>query len=196
MRRRRFIRLGLFSAAGLTLAGGGLLALRRGPRPFGEQADLKVLDQRTFDIVAMVAERVVPATAEVKVNHEALARRVDDALSFASPLAQRDFPRLLALFDNALTGLLTRGSTAPLTALTPAAQTRALDQWRDSSVGVLRGGYQAMRKLVLGAYYADLAAARTTGYPGPPFNKARAADISPRQPLSPPFLSTRPGARP
>ena len=98
--------------------------------------------------------------------------------------ARVDVDRLFGLLENALGGLLLRGSPRPFTLLDEAAQDAALTTWRDSDVGLLRGAYQALRKLCLAAHYASPDAFIEVGYAGPSLNKPEAAAITARGALA------------
>ncbi len=179
------MKAGFLSATALAVGGGGILALQRGSMTYAPLRPLHVLNPRTFNVVVAAAECILSATKNIDYIH--LAHKVDEALMFASPSAQRDFPRVLALFDNALTAFLSRGDTRAFSTLPEDARAKALNEWRDSSFSLLRGGYHAMRRLILGTHYAELENAQAIGYPGPPFEKPEAPPIQPRLPLSPPF---------
>ena len=43
-----------------------------------------------------------------------------------------------------------------------------LDRWKHSRLALLNSGYQALRDIVLGAWYADPSTWADIGYPGPP----------------------------
>jgi hypothetical protein len=90
------------------------------------------------------------------------------SLSRTAREAQSDVAGLLGLFENALPGLLFDGRVTPFTALDPDAQDRVLESWRDSRLVLRRSGYQALRKLCLGAYYAEPRAWPALKYGGPP----------------------------
>jgi hypothetical protein len=73
----------------------------------------------------------------------------------APPEAQTDFNRLLALFENALPGLLLDGRALPFTRLSAASQDRVLRSWRDSRLALRRSGYHALRTICIATAYAD-----------------------------------------
>lgn len=163
--RRLFLQRGLLGGALLVLGGAATLAGWPG-KQFVEVAPqaLRALTPRTFQVVVAIAARVVvdPAADPVAVAHG-----VDRALAYASPDAREDLRKLLMLFENALPGLLDF-HVLPFTRLDPGAQDAVLARWRDSRIALRRGGYHALRKLCLAAWYATPAAWPAIGYPGPP----------------------------
>lgn len=166
MQRRSFLQKGLFGTALLALGGAGL-AILPGRHAAAPLSALRVLDARAFQVLVAIAARVVPLGG-AGPTPVAVAHGVDEALSRTVPEAQADLVKLLGLFENALPGLLLDGRPLPFTRLDPAAQDRALEQWRDSSLVLRRSGYHALRRLCLGAYYSDPAAWPSLRYGGPP----------------------------
>jgi hypothetical protein len=164
VQRRTFLRRGLLGGAILALGAGGL-AIFPGRHVAAPRRALRVLDERTFQVMAAVAARVVPLPG---ADAAAIAHAVDDALSRATPESQADLVKLLGLFESALPGLLLDGRALPFTRLDPEGQDRALARWRDSRLVLRRSGYHALRRLCLGAHYAEPAAWPAIHYGGPP----------------------------
>jgi hypothetical protein len=189
--RRTFIQRGLIGGALLAAGGTGVLATRPTELLPLDTARLRVLTPKTFTVLAAVAARVAPIAAD---DAPALALRVDDALSYAPARAARDINQVLELLEGALTGLLLRGRATVFTKLEPDEQDAALERWRDGRITLLRGAYQALRKLCLAAHYTSLTAAYEVGYPGPPFAKPDPGPIRSKERLSPPYTPRpRPG---
>ena len=147
------------------MLGGGGLALFPGRHLASPARALRVLDDRAFQVLVAIAGRIVPLPGADPV---AIAHGVDASLSCTVPEAQTDIVKLLGLFENALPGLLLDGRATPFTRLDPAAQDRALERWRDSRLVLRRGGYHALRRLCLAAYYGDPASWPPLRYRGPP----------------------------
>lgn len=164
MKRRAFLKRGLFGGAVLALGGAGL-ALQPTRHVADPTAPLRVLDARGFQVMAAVAARVLALPG---VDAAAVAQGADEALSRAAPEAQADLRKVLSLFENALPGLLLDGRARPFTQLDPAAQDRVLEAWRSSRLVIRRGAYHALRKLCFAVYYGDPRAWRDLRYPGPP----------------------------
>jgi hypothetical protein len=177
MKRRSFIGVGLLGSALLVVGGGAGLALRSGDSAVKPKRALQVLTPTAFPVMVAVAARVMLGTTGDPIE---IAHRVDETLRFAPKQAQRDMNLVLGLFENALTGLLTRGQPTPFTLLSEADQDAALKAWRDSRVATLRGAYHGLRKLSLAAHYASPDAFAEVKYPGPSITK-----------VAPPAMSAR-----
>lgn len=168
MKRRSFVKA--VGGAGLgALAGAGLL-FARGTRMVALPAEpLEFFTPREWSIFHAVAETVVtplpgaPSLAEVHA-----VRNADHHLARLDEDAQRDFRRLLSLFDNALAGLLLCGTVAPFTKLDPDARAGFLRCWERHRIGDLRSGYQALKRLAVASYYGSPKTYAAVGYPGPP----------------------------
>lgn len=181
--RRAFLKNGLIGGSLITVGTLGFFARRPSDLSRAPTGALAILDARTFAVLAAVAERVVPEDADtLTVTH-----RVDIALQYLPLEGQEDIRTALLLLENGLAGLLTRGSGVPFTALSAEGRDDALSAWADSRIALLRGAFQALRKLCLAAYYAPLSAGEAIGYRGPPFPKATPPPMAPFGPLSPPY---------
>jgi hypothetical protein len=153
----------------LALGGTTFLTLRRTLRAAKPRDPLLVLSLDEYAVFAAVASRVVavdgnaPSTDAVDV-----AGRADAAMALWPNSAQREFRQLLRLFENALTGAMTRTGFAPFTASPVLERNARLKAWSGSRVAVFRTGYQAMKRLACACYYASPETWPATGYPGPP----------------------------
>jgi hypothetical protein len=162
VKRRRFLKVGIFGGLVLGAAGLGLWPSRKEHAP---KRALKVLDERRFAIFAAVAARTVRAKDADPVE---IAHRMDDYLSLQTEQVQGDIKSLLLLFENALAGLLFDARVKPFTRLSPEGQDQVLNAWRDSKISVRRVGYHALRKLTLSAHWSMPEHWKDVGYPGPP----------------------------
>ena len=167
--RRGFLRKGLVGGTLLAVGSVGFLAFRRTLRAAKPRNPLLVLSEDEYAILAAIAARVVavdgdsPATEAVDV-----AGRADAAMAQWPDSVQVEFRRLLRLFENALTGAVTRTGYETFTASRAHRQDERLAAWAGSRVAVFRSGYQAMKRLACACYYAAPEAWPATGYPGPP----------------------------
>ena len=148
--RRSFLKKGV--AGGLVLAFGGGLALYPSAHVASPTQPLLVLEPNAFQVLVAVAQQVVtPAGAD----HVAIAHGVDAVLARLPVEAQADTNKLLGLLENALPGLFLDFRLRPFTRLSPEARDGVLDSWRTSRIALRRAGYQALRKLCLGAHYGQ-----------------------------------------
>jgi hypothetical protein len=180
--RRRLLKMGLAGGALLAVGGGAGLALKGGRSDLQVPDGLLVFSKASYPIMFSVVEAVIPDPSAAPW----VTTAVDTSLSYAPPRVGKDLNLVLGLLENGLVGLFTRGGTTNFSLLSLDERRSALLRWRDKG-GLLTGAYGALRKLPQGAYYADDAAAKTTGYPGPLFEKPPAPPIEERGPLSPPF---------
>lgn len=132
-------------------------------------APLQALDSVEYAILAAVADRIVRVEPSVPTPSGLdVALRADGVLALADRGVQKDFRRLLRLFDNGLMGMATLTAVSPFTACSPAAQDSRLAAWEHSRMPLFRTGYQAMKRLCAACYYAAPEAWPSIGYPGPP----------------------------
>jgi hypothetical protein len=168
MTRRQLLRRGLtgsllFAAAGATAAFWWPTRRRR-PR-----AGLRVLDEKEASILAAVAETVLAIEPGApSVDDVDVVGRVDALLARSPKGVQREFARLLHLFENGTTGLLTATGWTSFTAATAASREARLRAWQTSRIALFRTGFQAMRRLCGACYYSSPASWAAVGYPGPP----------------------------
>ena len=153
----------------LAIGGGAFLAFRRTLRAAKPRGPLSVLSENEYAIFAAVAARVVAAEGDAPSADEVdVAGRADAAMALWPDAVQLDVRRLLRLFENALTGVLTGTGAATFTASSPRRQDARLAAWAGSRVAVFRTGYQAMKRLAAACYYSEPTTWPVTGYPGPP----------------------------
>lgn len=165
MQRRTLLKLGLAGAAVLAVAGAGVAWLQAGV----DHGRLTPAGRRVFEAVARaVLDGSLPA--EPAERAAALAAHLDrlDALLATLPESTRqELSRLLGLLAMApgrwaLAGLVHDWSTASV-----GAVQKALSRMRTSPLQPRQLAYHALRDLTNAAYFADPAAWRTMGYPGP-----------------------------
>jgi hypothetical protein len=96
------------------------------------------------------------------------AGKVDALMAQLHPQVSMEFRRLLRVFENGMTGLLSIGRLTTFTASAPEDQDRRLEAWRKSRVALFRSGYQAMKRLAHATYYSSPETYARVGYPGPP----------------------------
>jgi hypothetical protein len=180
MQRRLFLRVGV---GGALVVGGAVtaLVLRPGDTSVRPKRPLHVLPERVFPVLVAVAARVLRGTSGSPLE---IAHRIDETLRFAPPRAGRDLAMGLSLLENALGGVLVRGSATPFTLLDEGGQDAAFGAWRDSGLVELRGAYHALRKLCLAAHYASVDCFAEVSYPGPSLSKPTPPSLSARSPLA------------
>lgn len=136
---------------------------------------LLALESGAFQVLVALAERVVTVKGADAV---AIAHGVDRILSSALPETQQGINQLLGLFENALPGLLLDGRLRPFTCLSADAREAVIESWRTSRITLRRAGYQALRRLILIAYYVEESSWGPVDYHPPSGLDARAYDDS------------------
>ena len=164
MRRRGFLKLGLFGSSLLALGGAGL-SLWPSDERHRPRKTLQRIEAARFAVLAQVAARVVPL---VGADPIAIAHAVDESIALGPEESAADFNKLLGLLESGLAGFLLDGRPRPFTRLVGEAQDAALEAFRDSRFVLRRAGYHALRKLCVAGYYAGEATWADVGYPGPP----------------------------
>ena len=153
------------------LATGGATGLAlRGSQPLEFlPPGLRSFSAAEASLVAALAEVMLPSRVGFPSWQDAdVLMTADRLLQRTEPEVTAEVKQLLGLFENALPVFLFSGHTAPFTQLARDAQERVLEGWRDSRLVLRRTGYQALRGLLLAAYYASPLTWRAVGYPGPP----------------------------
>jgi len=165
--RRTAIRYGLGGAIALAAGGVGLSLQRTEVR--SPARPLRVLDERTFSILAAVADRIAPARGDFRSASDLqVAEKIDDLLATVDPAVVVEVTQVLKLLENGLAGLVFDGRPRAFTALDAPDQDRALAAWKGSRWSVRRTAYKALHGLCAAAYYASPEVYPTVGYPGPP----------------------------
>lgn len=165
MQRRTWLKLGLVSATGLALVGGGL-ALRA---PAWTPTGLTASGRAVFAAVAgAVLEGSLPEDGEARAA--ALSgwfQRLNESIAALPPHTQAELAQLLSVLASApgrwaLAGLAADWPDAPV-----AAVRAALLDMRHSRLALRQQAYLALRELTCAAYFADPATWMALGYSGP-----------------------------
>jgi hypothetical protein len=163
VKRRTFLKTGLFGA-GLLFLGGTGLAFFPTKSVASATRKLRVLDDQSFQVLVAVARRVIQ---DADADHVAIAQSIDESATRLPPEAQVDLRKLLSLFESALGGLVLDGRLLPFTRLAEKSQDEVLDRWRTSRIAIRRGGYQSLKKLCYVAHYSQPSSWPAIGFPTP-----------------------------
>ncbi len=121
----------------------------------------------------------------LKASDTELAEKITAALDKITPTQQQDFLQLLDLLASPALGLTWFGAIKPAYNLTLEQRTKLLHVWSNSPIGLLRQGFQALKKFAMFLLYgySEEAAPNLTweaiGYPGP-LSKPPSAEAAPR----------------
>lgn len=156
--RRGFLRVaGVAAAAGAA----GIAALRAtGYRvPADVRARLRVLEPWQWVVVGALGDRLLdPERADV-------ADFVDGYLVDLAAQDRADLIKLIAVVEHVAP--LSVGEVRRFSSLDPAAQDRVLTSLEQSPVGLLRGGFQALKAMAMMALYRQPESWAALGYGGP-----------------------------
>ena len=168
MRRRSFLKLGLFGACALAAGGAAYRALR-GPAPAGYFVlDGEARAALAAIVPAMLGEAMPPPQAATR------AAALDGAIAgvrtaiLGLPLAQQqEVQDLFGLLELAPARRFVAGVKGGWLDADPAQVAAFLQSWRTHRLATLQTAYLALHDLILGAWYADAAHWAAIGYPGP-----------------------------
>lgn len=156
--RRRFV--GWFASFAV-VSGVSMAALRASGYRVSPEIERKLvcLSPWQFVVIESIGRRVLdPERAEVGLFADAYIAKL--------PTADRDdLMGLLAYVEHVAP--LGRGSSHRFSALPPGEQDRVLAHLERSEIGLLRGGFQALKALCLMAYYRKDESFAALGYGGP-----------------------------
>ncbi|MBK8999658.1 MAG: gluconate 2-dehydrogenase subunit 3 family protein [Myxococcales bacterium] len=154
--RRSF--LGWFSLASVAI-GGGVALVRGGNYTLPKDLQLQSLAPWQWAVFEAVGARILaPESAAVGLFAD----------GYVAGLAERDRDDLMGLLAYVEhLAPIAAGFGPRFTQLAPAEQDRVLELLEASSIGLLRGGFQALKALCLMAHYRSDAAFAALGYGGP-----------------------------
>ena len=115
----------------------------------------RLLTPRQRDTLAALARCVVPHAFEPGATHcPDLVARIERQIESAPAMQRADLRVALRLLTAPLTRLALGGTASPWEALPPAAAAATFARWGNSRVPQARTVHQALRRLILAAYYA------------------------------------------
>ena len=126
--RRRFLSLGAFGLAAVSLGGLGVgLQATKMREP---ASALRALSPRAFSVLSAVAERVMPGSELFPSATELqVAEQIDQLLADAPAGFVTDMERALEFLENALVGLVLDARPKPFSRSSPEAQDEILRVW-------------------------------------------------------------------
>lgn len=165
--RRKLLRAGL--AGGALLGLGGLLAWHTlgYEVPWAVKRRLRTLSPKEYLIVAAAAARILRSEDPAYPSPEDVeaAFFVDELAAALDPAALDDLKKLLHVLEHALP--ISTGRPDRFTRLDGEAQDAVLRAMSESSIGLMRGGFDALKSLCAMAYFRDARTWDAIGYDGP-----------------------------
>lgn len=167
MKRRNLLKYGLFGS--LALVGGGVGLGLQSSKHYLYKGNLKVFTPDTLDVLAAVAEAIIPNNPPFPSALDLdVPEGVDALLANAHPAVQEEITLLLGLLENAAVNALLHFKPTPFSKMTLEERTRILAGWASSPLALQRKGYKALNGLCQSAYYAQAKVHNLLGYDGPP----------------------------
>jgi hypothetical protein len=145
-------------AASIPLSGCGRVAAR--PPAFKLQF-FSAEEYRTVERLAQVmlpGSPGAPSASELEV-----ARQADRLLGGADPVRQEQLHQVLALFEDVP---IVAGKWQPFTRQDVAGAQEYLRAWQTSRIALLRQGFNGLKRLAAGIYFADPRSWEAIGYEG------------------------------
>lgn len=169
--RRRFLRVGV--GAGLLLGAGSVLAWQVSGYdvPSSVERRLRALSPKEYRIVEAAALRILRTSDASYPTDLDVALRVDAMLLSLHSADRRDFTRLLHLLEHALPW--SAGQPGRFSRASGAAQDATLN-WMATGRPLMRAGLEAIKSIVVLAYFSDDRTWDAIGYGGPMVGGARA----------------------
>ncbi|MBK8168769.1 MAG: gluconate 2-dehydrogenase subunit 3 family protein [Sandaracinaceae bacterium] len=169
--RRRFLKVGVAGSAALAL-GGALAWQTRGYEvPAAVSSRLRALSPKEYLIAKAVAARVLRRDADDLPMPEELhvAEYIDGMVARLDEANRTDLKRLLHVLEHVLPWSAAKPSR--FTRLDGAGKDAVLASMMSSSVGLLRGAFEALKSLCVMAYFRDARTWGAIGYDGPLLNR-------------------------
>ena len=165
LHRRRLLKIGLGSAALLTIAGGGVALVRPGI----DAGRLTTAAENIFRAIAAAvldgSLAIAPSARESQLRTH--LRHIEEAIAAFPAATQAELSQLLALLASAPGRSFLARLHTPWDAATPQETQACLQSMRTSSIKLRQQAYHALRDLTNAAFYADPQAWPLMGYPGP-----------------------------
>jgi hypothetical protein len=165
MQRRTLIKAGLAGTALLAVAGGALVLLDPGRR----QGRLTSGGRALFAAVARTVVGPLLPSDPGELRHaldEHLAR-MESTITAMPPAVRSEVDEMVALLVNGAGRLALTGQRSAWAEADVPEVSATLQGLRFSSLALRQQVYHALRDLTNAAYFADPAACRGIGYPGP-----------------------------
>jgi hypothetical protein len=163
--RRAFLKESFAGMVCLSL-GGALIPFARfnSARPIPD--NLQFLSSHEFVLLQTIMERLVGRTKQDGLMPERIMIDADRYLAAEDPENQEEFHQLLTVFDAPLFTFLFDFRFSSFLNMSAHDQETYLEDWMTSAFEFRRRGFQALKRLCHGIYYADPESWDEIGYEG------------------------------
>jgi hypothetical protein len=165
MQRRRWLKLGLASAAVLAITGGSMALMRPGL----DGSRLSAAGREVFNAVgrAILDGTLPDAAPERDRAASGMLERIDGLIGGLPDHARAELSQLLALLASGPGRIALAGVSQSWPEAGIAEVQRGLESMRMSKIILRQQAYHALHDIVGGAYFSDSTTWKLIGYPGP-----------------------------
>ena len=169
MKRRSLLKYSLIT--GGAVATGSLLYSKI---PFDEvydkisEFDLTFFDQQDLPVLLAIIPVILAGTQLSSKQLVQVIQSMDSGIQLLSLQTQNELRELFDLLSNKLGRVILTGVWASWRTANTTQLIEFLNDWRNSYLDLLQVGYQGLKQLIVGHYYAEPEHWKQIGYPGPP----------------------------
>jgi hypothetical protein len=165
MQRRSLLKLGVATAAALSIVGGAAAWLQPGLA----RGTLSSIGREVFRSVGIaVLDKTLPVQEGARnIALNGLLHRVDVLVGALPGHAQKELSQLLSLLGNPAGRLSLAGLKQPWSDASLGDVQQALQGMRVSRLALRQQAYAALHDITAGAYFSDPSSWSVLGYPGP-----------------------------
>jgi len=169
MKRRSLLKYSLITGGAVTT--GSLLYSQI---PFDEvqnkisELDLTFFDHQDLSVLLAIIPVILAGTQLSSKQLTQVIQSMDSGIQLLSLQTQKELRELFDLLANKLGRVILTGVWASWRTANAAQLIEFLNDWRNSYLELLQVGYQGLKQLVIGHYYAEPEHWKQIGYTGPP----------------------------
>lgn len=165
--RRFFITKSLLGTGALMFAQFLPLGCSRMPESLAGYQNLTFFDDGEAYLLTLIVARIIPLDDNDGEDIRNVMARLDRYFAAAYPEDQREFKRLLTVFNNPIFVFLFSGSARSFDRMNDTQKDSYLRGWMTSSWGFRRTAFQALKRLIMSMHYTRDESWPAIGFRGP-----------------------------
>lgn len=165
--RRFFIKKSFLGAGALLFAHYLPLGCTRTPPAMKIYDELEFFSNEEAYLLSLIAERILPLRNNSERDLYDVIHRLDRFFVDSYPEDQKEFGRLLTVFNNPVFVFLFSGSLTSFDRMRGDRKDAYLRGWMVSVWGFRRTAFQALKRLLMSMYYTRDESWKEIGYDGP-----------------------------
>jgi hypothetical protein len=165
--RRFFIKKSIFGAAAVTICGYLPLSSIRNTFAAFNPDDLRFFDEDESVVLLSLTRSFLSGTNVSPDDINDVVLRLDRYFDNAYPEDQKEFRRLLVVFNNPVFVFLFSGYLKSFVSMSELQRNEYITGWMTSSWGFRRTAFQALKRLFMTMHYTRDASWNNIGYGGP-----------------------------